>query len=93
MSFPTLSALAEGYEIFVVADTCGGLTLTSHEMALRRMESAGAHMTTWPQVLLELQRDWTRHATYDGARGIVEEFGGGYGIGLTYAKSMLRPTA
>jgi hypothetical protein len=38
---------------------------------------------------LELQRDWTRQATYEGARGIVEAFGGGYGIGLAYAQSML----
>jgi nicotinamidase-related amidase len=91
VSFPVLTALSEGFEVFVVADTCGGITSDSHGLALRRMESAGARMTSWIQVLLELQRDWTRHATYDGARGIVEAFGGGYGIGLAYAQSMLRP--
>jgi hypothetical protein len=36
-----------------------------------------------------LQRDWTRHATYDGARAIVEGHDGGYGIGLAYARDML----
>lgn len=91
VSFPVLSALSEGYEVFVVADACGGITHDSHELALRRMESAGAHMTSWIQVLLELQRDWTRHETYDGARAIVETFAGGYGIGLTYAREMLHP--
>jgi nicotinamidase-related amidase len=89
VSFPVLSALAEEYEVYVVADACGGITPDSHAFALRRMESAGAHVTSWIQVLLELQRDWTRHATYEGARGIVEAFGGGYGIGLAYAQSML----
>jgi nicotinamidase-related amidase len=91
VSFPVLSALAEGYEVFVVGDACGGLTTASHELALRRMEAAGGYLTSWIQVLLELQRDWTRHETYDGARAIVEAHGGGYGIGLAYARDMIRP--
>jgi nicotinamidase-related amidase len=91
VSFAVLSALAEGYDVYVVADACGGLTSVSHELALRRMESAGARMTPWIQVLLELQRDWTRHETYDGARSIVETYGGGYGIGLSYARDMIKP--
>lgn len=91
VSFLALSAAEEGYEIRVVADACGGLTPQSHDLALRRMEAAGVAMTSWIQVLLELQRDWTRHETYDGARAIVEEFGGGYGIGLAYARHMIKP--
>ena len=91
VSFPVLSALAEGYEVFVVADACGGLTPTSHDLALRRLEAAGAQMTSWIQVLLEFQRDWTRQETYGGARAIVEAHGGGYGIGLAYARDMIKP--
>jgi len=91
VTFAVLSAIAEGYEVYVVGDTCGGLTAASHDLALRRMEKAGAHMTSWIQVLLELQRDWTRHATYDGARAIVVDHGGGYGIGLAYARDMIHP--
>ena len=91
VTFAVLSAIAEGYEVHVVGDACGGLTTASHDLALRRMEKAGARMTSWIQVLLELQRDWTRHATYDGARAIVEDHGGGYGIGLAYARDMIRP--
>lgn len=91
VSFPVLSALAEGYAVSVVADTCGGITAESHSLALRRMEAAGATMTSWLQVLLELQRDWTRKETYDGARSIVEAHAGGYGIGLAYARDMIHP--
>jgi len=91
VSFPVLSALSEGFEVFVVADACGGLTPAGHDLALRRMETAGAKLTSWIQVLLEFQRDWTRHATYAGARQIVEEHGGGYGMGLTYARDMIHP--
>lgn len=91
VSFPVLSALAEGYRVHVVADACGGLTRASHEAALRRMEQAGATLTSWLQFLLELQRDWTRHETYEAARSIVVDHGGGYGIGLDYARDMIKP--
>ena len=89
VSFPVLSALENGFEVFVVADVCGGLTTESHQAALRRMELAGAQMTSWIQVLLEFQRDWTRSATYAGAVAVVKAFGGGYGIRQTYAKQMI----
>ncbi|WP_380784744.1 hydrolase [Sphingomonas sp. R86521] len=91
VSFPVLSALAEGHEVRVVADACGGLTSASHDAALRRMEQAGAVMTSWLQFLLELQRDWTRHDTYEASRSIVVDHGGGYGIGLDYARDMIKP--
>ena len=91
VSFPVLSALKDGFEVFVVGETCGGLTQIGHDLALRRMEAAGARLTSWVQVLLEFQRDWTRHDTYEDARAIVESNGGGYGMGLTYARSMIHP--
>lgn len=91
VSFPVLSALADGYRVFVVADACGGLSVASHEAALRRLEQAGAVLTSWLQFLLEMQRDWTRHETYEAARGIVVDHGGGYGIGLDYARDMIKP--
>ncbi|NUO84983.1 MAG: hydrolase [Cupriavidus sp.] len=89
VSFPVLCTLAAGYKVFVVADACGGVTVDSHRYALDRMSAKGAEMTSWMQVLLEFQRDWTRKATYDRARGLIERFGGGYGMGLKYARDML----
>jgi len=91
VSFPALSAVREGYEVFVAADACGGLTQVSHEIALRRLEQAGARLTSWIQVLLEFQRNWTHHDTYDAARAIVVENGGGYGMGLAYAREIIPP--
>jgi nicotinamidase-related amidase len=91
ISFAVLSALETGYECYVVGDACGGLTLTGHDLALQRMAGKGAQLTSWVQVLLELQRDWTRHETYDAARAVIEKNGGGYGVGLRYAKQMLTP--
>lgn len=91
VTFAVLSALSAGLEVYVVGDACGGLTTASHELALGRMQAAGARLTSWIQVLLEMQRDWTRHETYDGVRAIVESHAGGYGIGLAYARDMIRP--
>src|SRR5215813_13576378 len=91
VSFSALSALDEGFDVFVVADTCGGLTPTSHELALRRLEQAGARLCSWIQVLLEFQRDWTRRDTYEAARAIAVANGGGYGMGLAYAREMIHP--
>ena len=92
VSFPALSALQEGFDVSIIADACGGMTPDGHQLALRRLETAGARLTSWLQVLLELQRDWTRHETYAGARSIVEQHAGGYGMGLVYAGDMIHPT-
>ena len=90
VSFPVPSALAEGYRVRVVADACGGLTQDSHWAALQRY-AAGWRGIDWLQVLLEFQRDWTRRETYEAARAIVVEHAGGYGIGLDYARDMIKP--
>src|SRR5262249_50290242 len=89
VSFSVVSALKEGFEVFVVADACGGLTPQSHELALRRLEQAGARLTSWIQILLEFQRDWTRHETYEAAPAVVVANAGGYGMGLAYAREMI----
>jgi nicotinamidase-related amidase len=89
ITFPVLCAQAFGLEAYVVGDACGGASVLGHEMAMQRMSAAGARATSWLQVLLELQRDWTRKSTYDAARVIVVDNGGGYGIGLNYARDML----
>ncbi len=56
-AFPTLSALEEGYEVFVVADASGTFNKTTRDAAGRAMR-AGAQMTTWFGVACELHRDW-----------------------------------
>ncbi|WP_043628508.1 hydrolase [Nonomuraea candida] len=86
---PALSALAQGYEVYVVADASAGVTPTAHEHAMQRMTAAGAVPVTWLQVLLELQRDWARGETYAPTLEVVKEHGGAYGMGVVYAQSML----
>ncbi|MDR3360011.1 MAG: isochorismatase family protein [Bifidobacteriaceae bacterium] len=63
LTFPTLDAIKEGFEIYPVVDAVGGTSLDAHNAALRRIEQAGAHPTSLTQVLCELQRDWNRTET------------------------------
>jgi nicotinamidase-related amidase len=44
-------------------DAVGGTSVIAHETGLRRMEQAGAKLTTVVQLACELQRDWNRHET------------------------------
>jgi nicotinamidase-related amidase len=89
VTLPTLSALAEGYEVYIVTDASGGVTPEAHDMAVQRMIQAGAIPMTWLQVLLEYQRDWARTETYAATTAIVKEHGRAYGLGVYYAKAML----
>ena len=84
-----LSALDDDFEVHIVTDASGGVTLEAHEMAVQRMIQAGAVPVTWLQVLLEWQRDWARQETYDAVLAIAREHGGAYGLGIDYAKAML----
>jgi nicotinamidase-related amidase len=85
---PTLSALEQGYEIYVIADACGDVTPEAHERAMDRMVQAGARPMTALQYLLELQRDWGRSETYGITTGIAEIHGGAYGLGIAYTEAI-----
>lgn len=85
---PALSALDQGFEVYVIADACGDVSDEAHDRAMDRMVQAGARPMTSLQYLLELQRDWARGETYDLTTGIARMFGGAYGLGIIYAKSM-----
>lgn len=85
---PALSALSQGFEVYVIADACGDVSDEAHERAMERMVQAGARPMTSLQYILELQRDWARTETYDMTTGIARKFGGAYGLGIIYAKSM-----
>ncbi|NIF86090.1 isochorismatase family protein [Comamonas sp. Tr-654] len=85
---PALSALDQGFEVFVIADACGDISTEAHNRAMDRMVQAGAQPITSLQYLLEMQRDWARTETYDMTTGVAKKLGGGYGIGITYAKTM-----
>lgn len=85
---PVLSAIEQGYEAYVIADACGDVSAEAHARAMDRMIQAGAVPMTSLQYLLELQRDWARIETYESTTGIAKVYGGAYGLGVIYAKTM-----
>jgi nicotinamidase-related amidase len=89
LAMPAIQALAEGYDVFVVTDASGGVTLEAHEMAVRRMVAAGAVPITWMAVLGEWQRDWAREETAGGVGGIILEHGGGSAVALAWELQLL----
>jgi nicotinamidase-related amidase len=85
---PALSAIDQGFEVYVIADACGDVSDEAHERALERMIQLGARPMTSLQYLLELQRDWARGETYNQTVATSIAHGGAYGLGLIYAKTM-----
>ncbi|APR80837.1 Nicotinamidase family protein YcaC [Minicystis rosea] len=60
VAFPALSALKEGYDVFVVTDASGTFNTAVRDAAWSRMTQEGAQLMNWFSVANELQRDW-RH--------------------------------
>jgi nicotinamidase-related amidase len=58
VAFPKLSALAEGFDVFVVTDASGTFNTTVQQAAWARMSAAGAQLMNWFSVACELHRDW-----------------------------------
>jgi nicotinamidase-related amidase len=88
---PALSALDQGFEVYMITDACGDVSAEAHARAVERMVQAGARPMTSLQYLLELQRDWARSETYQATTGVARMFGGAYGLGIIYAGAMLGP--
>jgi nicotinamidase-related amidase len=58
VAFPALSAIEEGFEVFVVTDASGTFNEVTRHSAWGRMSAAGAQLMTWFAVACELHRDW-----------------------------------
>jgi len=89
IALPTVQAINDGYEIYVVEDCCGDVSQLAHDNAMKRVIQAGAKPVTSLSVMLELQRDWAQKDTYDAVMDIVKHHYGAYGIGVEYAYTMV----
>lgn len=58
VAFPALSAIEEGYEVFVVTDASGTFNQVTRDAAWARMQAAGVQLMNWFGVAGELHRDW-----------------------------------
>lgn len=58
VAFPALSAIEDGYEVFVVTDASGTFNEVTRDASWLRMQSAGVQLMSWFGVAGELHRDW-----------------------------------
>lgn len=89
LAMPVIQALGEGYEVYIVTDASGGVTLEAHEMAVRRLIQAGAVPLTWTVFASELQRDWARTATVPALAQMLVEHMGVVGTSFTWEQQLL----
>ena len=93
LAMPAIQALGEGYDVFIVPDASGGVSLEAHDMAVRRMVAAGAVPINWLAVLGEWQRDWAREKTAAGVASVVLEHGGASAVALAWEQQLLAGAA
>ena len=89
LAMPDIQALGEGYEVYIVTDASGGVSVEAHEMAIQRMVQAGAVPITWMVLGAELQRDWARTATVDAVAQMLVEHAGVVGTSFTWEQQLL----
>jgi nicotinamidase-related amidase len=58
LTFATVQALKDGYEVLYVTDAVGGRSQVAHRTGIERLAHAGAVPTTALSVTTELFRDW-----------------------------------
>ncbi|TVR12308.1 MAG: hydrolase [Planctomycetota bacterium] len=58
VTFPALSAIEAGFEVFVVTDASGTFNEAVRDAAWSRMSQAGVQLMNWFSVACELHRDW-----------------------------------
>src|SRR5438093_4241118 len=90
LAMPAIQALGEGYEVYIVTDASGGVSVEAHEMAIQRMVQAGAVPLTWTVFAAELQRDWAREKTVpDYAAQVLIPHMGNVGTSFVWEQQLL----
>jgi nicotinamidase-related amidase len=89
VAMPALQAQGENYDVYVVTDASGGVSVEAHAMGVQRMIQAGIKPITWLAVLCEWQRDWARQETIGELARILTEHGGGSGVAFSWEAQLL----
>ena len=89
LAMPAIHALGDGYEVYIVTDASGGVSLEAHEMAIQRMVQAGAVPITWSVFGPELQRDWARKETVPALGQVLIDHMGVVGTSFMWEQQLL----
>src|SRR3546814_12621722 len=86
---PAIQALGEGWDVTVVTDASGGVSVEAHQVAIQRMIAAGANMMTWLAVAAEWQRDWARADSAVKLTEVITQHAGGSGSAYLWEQKLL----
>ncbi|GHB04647.1 hydrolase [Modicisalibacter luteus] len=89
VAMPAIQAAGEGWDVTVVTDASGGVSVEAHEVAIQRMIAAGVNMMTWVAVASEWQRDWARTEHIAELIEVMQQHGGGSGIAYMWEQQLL----
>jgi nicotinamidase-related amidase len=90
LAMPAIQAMGDGYDVYVVTDASGGVSVEAHEMAIRRLVAAGAQPITWLAMAGELQRDWARTKYLADVARIFANYAGATGVAVAWETQLLR---
>ena len=92
LAMPAIQAMGDGYDVYVVTDASGGVSVEAHDMAIRRLVAAGAQPITWLGMAGELQRDWARTAKLNEVAQVLFDHAGASGSVLGWEMQLLQAT-
>jgi nicotinamidase-related amidase len=91
LAMPAIHAMGDGYDVYVVTDASGGVSLEAHDVAIRRLVAAGAQPITWLGMAGELQRDWAaRTETLGEVVELFRDHAGAAGSALMWERQLLQ---
>lgn len=89
LAMPAIHAMGDGYDVYVVTDASGGVSVEAHDMGIRRLVAAGAQPITWLGMAGELQRDWARTQYLGDLGKIFTERAGATGSAIAWETQLL----
>ncbi len=89
VAMPAIQALGEGWDVTVITDASGAVSVEAHQVAIQRMIAAGANMMTWMALAAEWQRDWARMDTALALNDVIKQHAAGSGIAYLWEQQLL----
>jgi nicotinamidase-related amidase len=89
VAMPAIQAAGEGWDVTVITDASGGVSVEAHEVAIQRMIQGGVNMMTWLALAAEWQRDWARLDTAVGLTEVLKQHVAGSGIAYLWEQQLL----
>lgn len=89
VAMPAIQAAGEGWDVTVITDACGGVSVEAHEVAIQRMAAAGINLMTWLALASEWQRDWARADTAGALTDVLIQHAAGSGIAYLWEQQLL----